>query len=414
MTRILGNRDIVQATYQNTGSANKFMLFDASGNGFGAMVDQFGALLTTGSINVGPVSVESVFVSSGNVTLTAGANLIGSVIIADGNGSITVDQGTSPWVVTGSLEVSDIRIDSVFVSSGNIALSAGTNMIGSVVIIDGGNVITVDQTAGPWSVFLTDDIEQTISTSVDGGGTFRAIDVSVKTGSLLAFQGTSPWVVTGSLEVSDIHVDSVYIPSGNVTLNVGTNLIGSVIIADGNGSITVDGSVSSTQGTSPWVVIGSTLVTQGTSPWVVTGSLEVSDISVDSVYVSSGNITLSAGTNNIGSVVISDGGGSITVDQATGVFSMSGLVGEISYFPGQVSSVWVTTDGQRLTTDVTPTARPLAMIAVSGPVEIFIGNSGVTTSVGWPLGVGETVGLAWCTGLWARTGTGSSDVRVWY
>lgn len=84
----------------------------------------------------------------------------------------------------------------------------------------------------------------------------------------------------------------VYVPSGSITNAAGTAMIGSVVITDGNNSITVDGTVTANQG-GTWN-IGT--LTSITNPVTVSGTLL-------QAYIPSGLVGLTAGTSMIGSVV---------------------------------------------------------------------------------------------------------------
>ncbi len=73
--------------------------------------------------------------------------------------------------------------------------------------------------------------------NVDISGT--TLPVTIDSGNVTVFQGTSPWVITGNTNVA--------ITSGNVGLTGNlAGITGNVTIVDGGGSITVDGSVGVT------------------------------------------------------------------------------------------------------------------------------------------------------------------------
>lgn len=212
-------------------------------------------------------------------------NADGSVNVTDNGGSLTVDQGTSPWVVGdggGSLTVDatnlDIRdlvfaTDKVDVSNSTVALDSATlaalesitvqNGAGAaaVNIQDGGNSITVD---GTLTVTATDlDIRDLDATqdnvAISDGTDTLAINAD---GSLNA-------VVTATdLDIRNLvfATDKVDVTGSTVALDAGTlaalesitvqNGAGAaaVNIQDGGNSITVDGTVTVNQGTSPWVI----------------------------------------------------------------------------------------------------------------------------------------------------------------
>lgn len=190
-----------------------------------------------------------------------------SVVLATGHGSVSVTQGTSPWVVS----------------------LASTTITGTVA---------VTQSTSPWVVSGTVTATPTGTQDVNllqiGGVAFaqgqRAIASSLSitlatSHPAIAVSQSGTWVLGANSGV-DI---------GDVTINNASGA-SAVNIQDGGNSITVDGTVSvgnfpatqpvsgtvtANQGTSPWVVsltsttiTGTVAVTQSTSPWVVSGAVD--------------------------------------------------------------------------------------------------------------------------------------------
>jgi len=247
----------------STGSES--YIYGKSGTGWlPALVDSTGALETTAT-----VTVDRVFVASGAD--------IGSVYIKDGAYVNVIPSGTLP--VSGTFSV-----DSVFIASGAD--------IGSVYLKDGGYVSVI-----PSGTFYS---------SVDTSGT-TGLPVSGAMGRDWTLDNTTDSVSISGLSVS---VDSVFIASGAD--------IGSVHI----NNLTDLGS-SVTQGTSPWVISGNVtmsddnyiyVASSGTTGLPISGALgrdwtlsNVTDsvsisglsVSVDSVFIASGA--------TIGSVYLKDG-----------------------------------------------------------------------------------------------------------
>lgn len=84
---------------------------------------------------------------------------------------------------------------------------------------------------------IIDNIGVTSLGNVDISG--NTLPVTIDSGNVTVFQGTSPWVVTGNTNVA--------ITSGNVGINGNlAGITGNVTIVDGGGSITVDGTVGIT------------------------------------------------------------------------------------------------------------------------------------------------------------------------
>jgi hypothetical protein len=106
----------------------------------------------------------------------------------------------------------------------------------------------------------------------------NTLPVTIDSGNVTVFQGTSPWVISGN-----INVDAITGNIAGITGNIG-GITGNVTIVDGGGSITVDGNVGITGGNV-------------------------------NVAITSGNVGLTGNLAGItGNVTIVDGGGSITVD----------------------------------------------------------------------------------------------------
>ncbi len=150
--------------------------------------------------------------------------------------------GTTPYVVTGDVVVcsTPITVD------GTVELGAAT--------LEALETVTVLQGTSPWVV--------SGSLTIDG-------DVSLDAATLASLenvtvtQGTSPWVVSGTVEL------------GAATLAALESVTVSGTVALDAGSLAALETVTALQGTSPWVVSGTVAVTQSTSPWVVSGTVEL-------------------------------------------------------------------------------------------------------------------------------------------
>ena len=181
------------------------------------------------------------------------ADLGGSISVDDNGGSLTVDflgqfAEDSPHVSgdTGVF-VLTVRNDAnaAFTSANGDYSPIAVNSAGAVAIQDGGNSITVDGTVtvnqgtSPWIVSGT--VTTQYQYAEDSGHTSGDIGAFV-----LAVRNDANAVLTSTnLDYSPFSVTSS----------------GALNIADAGGSITVDGTVTVTQGTSPWVVSG-TVTTQ--------------------------------------------------------------------------------------------------------------------------------------------------------
>ena len=247
-------------------------------------------------------------------------------LVSTGASSVIVSQGTSPWIVTGSVQAtvntgnSSVQVLN-FPANQSVSGTVGSSVVGHApVVIVGGSVATATTNS---SVML--------------------LNGSNVIGSVTALQGTNPWIVTGSVQGS-------FSPSGNQSVSgtVGASVIGTVpvtqsgtfitslvstvpssvlvgasiigltpVAISGTPNVNAAGSVVAFQGTNPWVttgsvqgtvsVLGTVPVTQSTSPWIITGS-------VQGAFSPSGNQSVSGtvGASVIGTVPVTQSGTVIT------------------------------------------------------------------------------------------------------
>lgn len=127
--------------------------------------------------------------------------------------SITVCQGTDPWIVSGTIAITatdlDIRpldclIDSIEVCQGTSPwVVSGTVELGATTLA-ALETITVLQGTSPWAVSGTVEL---------GDTTLAALE------TITVLQGTSPWVVTGTVELGATTLAALEI----ITVLQGTN-----------------------------------------------------------------------------------------------------------------------------------------------------------------------------------------------
>ncbi len=213
-------------------------LIDDQGNVIGAS----NPLPTSGSVSVlNPFTVD---VISGSVS-------------AIQTGTWTVQQGTPPWAVSGSV----------------ISFPYGVQGVsGSVSVLNPVTTVTANQGGAPWTASVQGQLPVTQATSpwlVSQSGSPWGASVQ---GTVVSTQGTSPWVVgqSGAWTAS---------VQGQLPVTQAT----SPWLVSQSGSpwgASVQGTVVTTQGTSPWVTSGSVsaiqtgswTVQQGTPPWSVSQS----------------------------------------------------------------------------------------------------------------------------------------------
>lgn len=218
-------------------------------------------------------------------------------VTQSGAWTVTSNQGTSPWVV-----------------SGTVALDAGT--------LAALETITVLQGTTPWTV------DGTVNAAQSGAWTV-ALDAPTLAAleTITVNQGTSPWVVSGTVGLDAptlTALENITVQNGAgvaaVNIQDGGN---SITVDDGGGSITIDGTVttipSGTQDVN--IVSGITLevnLDQNNDQVQVYGSDLIAPIATDT----SGHLQVDILTipeveikNDVGNPIpISDAGGSITVD----------------------------------------------------------------------------------------------------
>lgn len=154
--------------------------------------------------NQSPVSVAGTLNITGNPSISGTVQVGNFPTTQNVSGSVVATQGTNPWIITGSVQASLTPAANQSVSG-----TVGASIIGLAPV------------------------------SVSNFPTSQNVS-----GSVVAFQGTSPWVIS-----------SVY---GNIAGSVvafqGAGWSGSVAATITNTNVNVSGSVVSSQGTNPWIV----------------------------------------------------------------------------------------------------------------------------------------------------------------
>lgn len=140
-------------------------------------------------------------------------------LVSTGASSVITTQGTSPWVVVGSVYGS-----------------------GSVVSFQGGTQVTSLVSTVPSSVIV-------------GASIFGQLPAGTAVlGSVAALQGTNPWIITGSVQGS-------FTPSGNQSVSGAINVSGSVLLGSSNASV-----ISYIQNSVATVIIGGSIAASFTPP----------------------------------------------------------------------------------------------------------------------------------------------------
>lgn len=279
--------------------------------------------------NQTPVSVAGTVNIAGNPSISGTVNVGNLPTTQNVSGSVVAFQGTSPWLITGSVQAT--------VNTGNssVQLLTGSAVIGSVATYlqsSGGSVISIGQGSIATviiggSILTSSTANQSVSGTVGASIIGQLPAGTAPLGSIATLQGTNPWIVTGSVQAA---------VSGSV---MAYQLAGSILAT----SATVSMSNSSVMLLNSANVIGSVTALQGTNPWITTFSNSsvvafqlAGSVLATSVTVNTGNssVMLLNGANVIGSV---------TALQGTTPWLISSVYGNISgsVVSSQGTNPWV-------------------------------------------------------------------------
>ena len=388
-----------------------------------------GSLATQGII--GSVHINnSVLQISGNTTISNGAyiNIIPSGILYTTG---CINQSSNPWIVLGSTQITNtmMPISGVVTVTGigNAGSLAVQGVIGSVHITN-----SILQISGNTTISDNSYINVKPSGTFYTTGSFNLVNGAYVTGSVN--QGTTPWTVLGSTQISN----SLLPISGivNTQLYAGSNVY---------------------QGTSPWVVLGSTqisnsvlnisgpvkltndsyvnIISSGTTGVPISGTVNVNNIAtagslsiqkiIGSTYITNTFMPVSGVVNTglyagsiiyqgvqpwfvVGSVQISnselsiDGTVSIVNPSTIGSYATQGITGSVrlstTYFPGSVNLV----NGGYVSIIASGTTG----VPISGTVNISRQYSYITGSIPTTAGIGsKTVSMYGEVGLISLVGS---------
>lgn len=274
-----------QGTPNNDANAWPIRITDGTHD---ALVTVAGALRVDGSAVTQPVSI------SASVSVTQGTSpWVVSLASTTITGTVAVTQSTSPWVVSGTVAVSNFPATQPV--SGTVA---------------------VTQSTSPWVVSGT-------VTANAGTGTFAISAASLPLPTGASTSAKQPALGTAGSASSDVitvqgiaSMTALKVDGSAVTQPIS----GSVSVSNFPATQPVSGTVAVTQSTSPWVVsltsttiTGTVAVTQSTSPWV-------SNIS----QFGGSNVVTGTGTSGAGipRVTVSSDS-TVTANAGTGTFTTS-------------------------------------------------------------------------------------------
>lgn len=238
------------------GFTNVIWQFDGSGN-VSAYYATSGAMVSFGQITTGTNTAATMTVDSGASIVTSGTGVVEATELATNTATPVVVNSSAP-THEGMLLISQ---------PGN-ASAAWADPLVQGLYADGSNIATPPPFALPTTIQPVliggkgaDGLLHSISTDNSGVLNVNAVQttspwvvsgtVSVSNfpASVAVTQSTSPWVVSGSVSVSNFPADQV------------------VHFTSAQHVIVDSGAIAVTQSTSPWVVSGTVAVTQSTSPW---------------------------------------------------------------------------------------------------------------------------------------------------
>ncbi|MBY0525596.1 MAG: hypothetical protein K2R98_19480 [Gemmataceae bacterium] len=377
------------------------------GGGSLSVDDNGGSITVDGTVSVGNFPATQAVTQSGPWAVAISGQ---PVNIADNGGSLTVD---------GTVAVSNFPAATTVVGiSGTPTVSQGTN---PWVIGDGGGSVTVDGTVGvnnfptPVTVVGVSGIP-TVQGSVSVSN-FPAATVVVGVSGIPTIQGSVNSTQAGNwmVGISGLPLSvTLTNPADSATI-VGISGIptvqGTVVVQDGGGSLTVDGTVAvSNFPTAPTVVgVSGTPTVQGTvgatqvGNWMVglsgTPAVQVSN----TVTVQDGGGSLSIDDNGgsltvDGTVTVQDGGGAISVDDNGGSLTVDGTVA-VSNFPAATTVVGVSgTPTIQGSVSVSNFPTPTTVVGISGIPTVnqgtspwVIGDGGGSVTVDGTVSVAGTV-----------------------
>lgn len=370
----------IQGTLNTGNSSVQVLNFPTSQNVNGSVVATQGTSpwIITGSVQTA--------VTTGNSSV----QVLNFPTTQNVSGSVVATQGTNPWIITGSVQ-------GAFSPSGNQSVSGTvqTDVRGSVAtVIIGGSI------AASFTPPANQSVSGTVQTDVRGSVAVAIISGSIAatftppanqsvSGTVTANQGTSPWIITGSVQTA--------VSTGN----------SSVQVLNFPTTQNVSGSVVASQGTTPWVITGS--VQGATSPanQSVSGTVGASVIGTVPTTQSGTRITSIVGSYTEPAVVTSITGVALVYKSNVSTSVMTG-VSVANPLPVSVQgTVNIGTGGPVSVTGTMSVLGTVPVTIVSGSIAAIQspGNSSTIT-------VGQgSVAVAIISGSVA-VATGNSSVQV--
>lgn len=271
------------------------------------------------------------------------------------SGTVSATQGTSPWVVSGTVTATPTGTQDVnVVSSIEVEIKNDT---GNPVPVNG--TVAATQSGG-WTV--------TANAGTDLNTSALALNATLTDKSQFTkiTDGTDTALITNSGEMNVIATAQPGVDIGDVTIN---NAAGAsaVNIQDGGNSITVDGTVSITANSSVNLaqVAGTTTSTDGGVSDAGTQRISVAGSatsSVTSVAASATNVTLlSSHATRMGAIIYNDGNATLKIKFGTTASATdftvvipknSGYEMWLPCYTGRIDGIWDSATGSARITEI--------------------------------------------------------------
>ncbi|MGN2249706.1 filamentous hemagglutinin N-terminal domain-containing protein [Frateuria sp. GZRe14] len=315
----------------------------------GAITQASGGLAVTGTSIIDAGTGDVTLTDAGNdfsgiVTLTGGTTQIASngalSLGALDTGDLTVDSGDVLVFAGGNV---DGNLDAA--AAGNISQSGALDVTGTSRFASGSGTITLTQSANAFggAVSLTGGAAQITSGGALTLGTLATTDLTAtSTGALDLGQGTVDGALAATSNDGAITQDGALAVTGTSTLDAGT---GAITLAEGGniftGAVSATGSDVSLQSSGDLTVAALTSGTDGSVSLVAGGSLFLPTMAIDTGL---GDLTLAANGGSLGIngnlsganvSLASSSGLTLAYDViATGTLSLASSTGAISQTAG--------------------------------------------------------------------------------
>jgi hypothetical protein len=289
------------------------------------------------------------------------------------SGSVSVTQGTSPWVVslvsttiTGNVNVVGTTTDGSTTETPFLVVGGESNdataQYQPIPLGAAGRSVIIEGVAGGTAVPISGSISfsapqhvivdsGTVSVTQGTSPWVVSLSSTTITGTVSVTQGTSPWIVAGAKTPSDTFAnptdaeDTFALLGGwdatnsvwrRVQVDAGTGVL--KVDIGSNGTVAITGTVSVTQGTSPWVV--------SLTSTTITGNVDVVGTTTDGTTAETNFLVIGGESNDATPqyqpVPLGAGGRSVIIEGFTGgiAIPISGTVTANQGTPNTLVNAW--------------------------------------------------------------------------